>query len=471
MAIKWRLNEIDFLGKNARNLSVKEIAGKLNKSVGGVYQKAYKLQIPLRMGCWKEDEIVFLKNNYEKMGIRKISEILNRSYYGVHKKARRLDLIYKHKTWKEELEFPLENKNSVVNYKDIIKTFEVKERTLALNYIKAKEMRKNAILLKNIAKSLSVPDQTIRGWSSKTTPRTIHCINRLTTSNLLPLVPENTEKFILFLKIFAWIFGDGHISDGFSLIVLAGDEKTIEPLYREIKSIFPSFKVGLKTVKTEGNYQGRKIKGMCTNLTIHDSPFARLLYAAGAPKGNKVIQKFRLPKWIFTVDKRFQAIFLGALWSTDGSKPVWSKGGFYLCFQMSKSLKFKNEHERFLNFVRRLFKNIGVETSKVRWSKRPYQRKDGEVTDKAYFYVSTKAENFIKFYKNIPIFNPKRHLEFERTYSIVENKLKNKEGRRELFIKANVLYKNGFSLNEISKELKLPYSTIKVWVRGLHKPI
>jgi len=471
MAIRWKFNEINFIKKNARTFTAKEIANKLNKSLGSIYQKAYKLQIPLRKDYWRKDEIEFLKNNYEKIGIRKISKILNRSYYSIHKKARRLNLIYKHKTWKEEPEFVLKNKNSIINYEDIIKTFVEKEKILALNYIKAREIRKNGILLKDIAKGLNISNHTIRGWSSKTTPRTIHCVNRLTKLGLLPLIPKNTEKFILFLKIFAWIFGDGHISDGFSQIVLAGDNETIEPLYREVKLIFPSFKINIKTIKTEGCYKGRKIKGIGTYLTINDSPFARLLFAAGAPKGNKVIQKFKLPEWLFTIDKKFKSVFIGALWSTDGSKPMWSKRGFYLCFQMSKSLKFKNEHETFMNSVRNLFKTIDIETYKVRWNKKPFKRKDGEVTDKAYFYISTKPENFVKFYENIPIFNTRKNLEFEKTYFIIKNKLKNKEKRRMGFLKANVLHRNGLSFNEISKELKLPYSTVKVWIRGLHKPI
>lgn len=471
MATKWKFTEINFIRKNAKTFTAKEIADKLNKSLGSIYQKAYKLQISLRKGYWRKDEIEFLKSNYEKMGIRKTSKILNRSYYSVHKKARRLNLIYKHKTWKEEPEFVLENTNSIINYKDIIKTFEEKERIFAFNYIKAKEIRKNGILLKDIAKSLNISNHTVSGWSSKTIPRTIHCVNRLTKLGLLPLNPENTKKFILFLKIFAWIFGDGHISNGFSQIVLAGDSETIKPLYKEVKLIFPSFKINIKTIKTEGDYKGRKIIGECTYLAINDSPFARLLYAAGAPKGNKVIQKFKLPEWLFTADNKFKSVFLGGLWSTDGSRPTWGKRGFYLCFQMNKSLKFKNEHETFMNSVRNLFETLGIESYKVRWNKTLYERKDSEVTDKAYFYISTKPKNFMKFYENIPIFNIRKHLEFKRTYFIIKNKLENREKRRVIFLRANVLHKNGLSLNEISRELKLPYSTVKVWIRGLHKPI
>jgi len=422
------------------------------------------------MKKWTSEEITILKSKYEKVGVIKLSKELCRSYYSVHKKAMELELNYKNKTWKNEIDFLVTDESAIITYESIIKTFNLRQQELAFNYIKARLMRKQGLKLRDIANELKVSEQTLRGWSSKTTPRAIRCVIKLTKLNLLPLVLNNTPEFELFLKIFGWIFGDGNINN-LQQITLVGNKPTIKLLRKETKLIFPFIGHSIKTIKTNGEFQGRKIVGEGTNLIINDAAFSRLLYAAGAPKGNKTIQSIKIPIWLINADRKLKSIFLGALWSTDGSKPVWGGRGFYLCVKFNKSLRFKNEHEIFLNSIRELLREFDITTSEIKWKERPYKRKDGEIVDSAYFYVSTKAENFLRFCKEIPIFNIERKIEFEDTLLKIRNKLENREDRRVVYAKVKELSRNGKSIREVSETLNLPYSTAKVWIRGIHKPI
>lgn len=422
------------------------------------------------MKKWKRKEIAILKKNYEKSGVLGLLKILNRSYYSIQKKARKLGLRFKNKSWKDEKNFLINNKNAILTYKDIIKTFNKKEQILAFNYIKAKLLRKKGLKLNEIAKKLKISENTIRQWSSKTTPRAIRCVIKLTELELLPLV-KNTSKFKTFLKIFAWIFGDGNLNNNLTSITLAGDGKTLKKLKKEIESIL-LLKCKLINKFTNGEFDGRIIRGSSWYLIINNAAFSRLLYAAGAPKGDKVIQPIKLPSWVFQLPKEFKSIFLGALWSCDGTKPIWHKKGFYLCFQLNKATELKENQELFMNQIRKLFNQLGIKTGKVKWSAKPYRRsKDNKKIDKCYFYISTKAENYIKFFKLIPNFSKNRENSFKIAFLLSKEKIENNKKRINLYLIAKRKFKNGNSIKEISEELKIPYSTVKAWVKGFHSPI
>lgn len=424
------------------------------------------------MRKWKEEEITLLKNNYEKFGVIKLSKILNRSYYSVQKKARKLGLRFQGKSWKDEEDFFETNEDAIVTFEDIIRTYNKKEQELAFNYIAAKKMRKQGVKLKDIAIKLKIPKQTVSNWSSKTTPRAIRCVITLTKLGLLPLISKNNSKFKLFLKIFAWIFGDGNLGNNLTQITLAGDRKTLQLLMKEIKLELPSLKCKLKTKETEGVFQDRIIKGRANYLIINNAVISRLLYAAGAPKGDKIVQAIKIPQWVFKLPDELKSIFLGVLWSADGTKPIWSKRSFYLCFQLSKVLELKKEQENFMNEIRKLLGQFGIKSTAVKWSKESYIRnKDGKLVSKSYFYVSCSAENYIKFFRFVPNFSDDRKKEFIRTLRIVKNRIKRSKYRNVLFLEVKKEFEKGKSIKEISKRFKLPYSTVKVWVEGINSPV
>jgi len=424
------------------------------------------------MKKWIEEEIVLLKNNYEKFGVIKLSELLSRSYYSVQKKARRLNLRFRNKSWKNEIDFLITNENAILTYFDIIKTFNQKQQEFAFNYIKAKLMRQQGLTLRNIANELKISEQTLRGWSSKTTPKSIKCVIKLTQLKLLPLIPNDTLTFKVLLKIFAWIFGDGNLNNNLTSITLCGNKKTLQIFEKEIKLTLPSLKCKLETRETKGEFQGRVIEGKGNSLILNNATVSRLLYAAGAPKGDKIVQALKLPQWITKLSNEFKSIFLGILWSADGTKPIWSKRGFYLCFQLSKVLELKKEHENFMNEIRKLLDQFDIKSSLVRWSKASYIRnRDGKMVSKSYFYVSCDTKNYIKFFKFVPNFSEDRKREFLRTLEIVEDKISKSKERFNLFLEVKKIFEEGKSIKEISEKFKLPYSTVKVWVRGINSPV
>jgi len=425
------------------------------------------------MKKWKQKEINFLKNNYSRLGPKRVSRILGKSYYSVRRKARDLKLNFSKKySWKEEINFLIKRKNSIVDYTKIISTYSENLQESAWNYIMAKQLRNKKKTLREISQILRVPYQTIKNWASKTTPIPIKIIIKLTKLRLLPLIPENTIKFEMLLKIFSSIFGDGSLNKNLNSVVIAGDYKNLQKFKQQINMSFSGLKIKLDKKNTKGRFDNRVIEGISGYLSIYDSSLSRLLFAAGSPKGDKVIQKINFPSWIFSLKRELKAIFIGTLWSQDGTKPLWSKRGFHLSFQLSKSLRLKKEHTRFMNSIRKIINEFGINTGEVKWKNRPYIRnKDSEKIDKAYFYISSSAGNYIHFSKFIPNYSEDRKEIITQTLRKTAATIERNKAQLERFEKFKKMKKEGKSINEASKLLGVPYSIVKTWFRGKHRPI
>ena len=66
MVKKWDEEEIDFIKKMAKKLSITELSRKLNRSYNSILKKASKENISFRNNSWSQKDITFLKKN---MGI------------------------------------------------------------------------------------------------------------------------------------------------------------------------------------------------------------------------------------------------------------------------------------------------------------------------------------------------------------------------------------------------------------------
>lgn len=80
--MSWKLNEINFLKENYKQLSIKEISNKLNKTEKAVRAKLERLDLSLRVlkrtevFKWSNEQLQFLIDNYKIYTDREISEKL-----------------------------------------------------------------------------------------------------------------------------------------------------------------------------------------------------------------------------------------------------------------------------------------------------------------------------------------------------------------------------------------------------------
>ena len=88
----WTKEEIDFMIENYSNLSLKELKNKFGRSIDGIKEKAYRLNLTKKEFLWTQKEIDFLTKNYfdEKKEILMLN--LNHSWVGIKGKAQSIGL-------------------------------------------------------------------------------------------------------------------------------------------------------------------------------------------------------------------------------------------------------------------------------------------------------------------------------------------------------------------------------------------
>lgn len=418
---------------------------------------------------WSKKEIEFLKKNYGRITTDELGKKLNRSKEGIHHKSRRLKIKWLSRKWKDKIDYEKKHKKAIIDYKDIINTYPKYHRDMAHNYMIARKLKLRAVRTSKISKHLRIPKATIEGWSYKAKPFPLRSVEELEKLDLLPLFPTQNSRFGLIVKLFAYILTDGTINkNNLSNIKIAGDYEDLLSLKKEINNIFPRVSCSIHKWKSKGSLEGRKIEGLTNALEINNTALGRLLYALGVPIGDKVIQSFKLPNWIFELNRDLKRIFLGVLWSCEGSKPLICKNRYNLSFCMAKNEKLKQEHKLFLNQIRDLFQEFDIDTSDIAWDKRRTLRQDKVVSRKAYFYIRSYSKNFLKFYHQIPLFAKKKQEFFEVMLGKVMNIEKRKEQRKKLqkdiLNSATKLLEEGYSKNYISNELRIPRSTLRYWL-------
>lgn len=102
---------------------------------------------------------------------------------------------------------------------------------------------------------------------------------------------------------------------------------------------------------------------------------ARLVALAGGPSGEKVFLSFDVPEWIKNGENRIKTTFIRALFDDEGSViskfNKSSKGtSRTIRLGMAKNEKFLTDHLKFLESVRTILMNLGIESLKIHKSAR-----------------------------------------------------------------------------------------------------
>ena len=115
---KYTQEEDDFLRKNYKNMTRKEVAKKLGRTEPSIKKRLIVLGITkekLNMSNWTKEEDDYLIENYEKLSSHEIAELLNRTEGAVKSRFRILGFkIRMNRRWTKEEDDYLRN-----NYKEI----------------------------------------------------------------------------------------------------------------------------------------------------------------------------------------------------------------------------------------------------------------------------------------------------------------------------------------------------------------
>jgi len=352
----------------------------------------------------------------------------------------------------------------IVNQNDILETFSTRYKRTARDYFKFLKAKDKMSLIE-ISRKLKRPYRTVQSWKYGAKPPPIKFMESLQRKKLLPFIMnEDNAKFILLVKCLAFVFGDGHIKKNGKEATFAGQKKDLIVLQKEIQKEF-NVHCRLDPV------------GSAYHLSI-PAIVTRIITAMGAPKGDKVIQNFKLPKWIFEASKKTKKEFLGTLFGNEGNAIVrdyHTKNAFYPPhFPMSKALKYEKSHMLFLHEIKKMLSEFNIETSAV-IKYGFYKREDGVLVRKYGFHVNRNLKNLINF---LLIIGFNYAIDKKTRY---ERRLMNKKPFLEkrlddilLYEKVIKLRKNGYGSIMISRKLGLNKKNkyrIHHWVYNNVKPL
>ena len=187
------------------------------------------------------------------------------------------------------------------------------------------------------------------------------------------------------------LFGDGHLQ-GPTKWRIDFTSASIKELRRFEKEFSKIFKVKGKIRACKTNKFGTTF-----NYGINCKPISRILFLCGVPAGNKVLQPFKIPKWIFG-NKNYFRRFVQRLFDCEGSATVSTRT---IEIQMYKDQKlFNNGLKFFLGIKRGLNNYYDIHTTNPFTQKKVNTRKDG-IKTKAIRLKIRRLESVVKFAKYI----------------------------------------------------------------------
>ncbi len=363
----------------------------------------------------------------------------------------------------------------IINEKDVLKTFKVKQQKLVNCYKKALKLRENKNWSsRNIAKGLKINEYTIRNYinSPYQKPIAIHLIKKLKKENLLPLRYSN-PKLKIISRIIGHIYGDGwyyqpHNRSG--TIGFSGKIEDLKRIQKDLKLLNIKYpKIHSRKTKSTVNhleYGNKNINGISNSIHITDSKLTRIIKALKVHIGNKTNKETTIPKWLMKAPKIIKKEFLSALMGSDGSKPKIKKGTrqpevIRLAFYKIKELK-KNGIE-YTNQLKSLFKEFKIDCNIS--IKKGNLRKDKKETLKFLVTLSNSNEQIMQFLKDINYaYNMEKRKEANRILKYLIHKKEDLELRRKLYKKSLKLTNKGLKYKEISNKLNINEGVIRHWL-------
>jgi len=237
------------------------------------------------------------------------------------------------------------------------------------------------------------------------TPRFEINIQKLKERNLLHLTYSHS-KLPYILKIMGFVFGDGSMNfigkRGDGIVHFSGKPEDLEEVRKDVKALgyTPSPIHYYKTRSTRADDRYHDSYSFCINA----SSLVILLETLGVPRGVKVSQPYRVPSWIFKAPLWQKRLFLASLFGCELRIPHrrLKRRGYFNApsFPMSKKEALIKNGKLFLNDIKRLLKEFGVNILYID-QRRRYQNKKGEITWALELIISPIPKNLLNLWSKV----------------------------------------------------------------------
>ncbi len=234
-------------------------------------------------------------------------------------------------------------------------------------------------------------------------------INRLKKKGLLPL-KFNSGQLPILTKLLGFLTGDGWLGKVKDRRVLKfiGKEEDMELIRRDIEKLgYKSTRTYTENCKSKITYtdgEVRIIEGKTHTTVVGSVSLPVLLHALGAPFGNKSRNEFEVPSWIFKAPLWIKRLYLAGYFGAELTRPSIRKAENYRFglarLSMNKLVNLKSNGLKFLNQIKLLLEEFGVEVTKF-YELKGVMTKDGKETVKLRIDISSKEENLKKLWSKI----------------------------------------------------------------------
>lgn len=282
-------------------------------------------------------------------------------------------------------------------------------------------------------------------------------LQKLYQRDLLPLTHAH-PKLPYLIKIAAFVFGDGSMNfigkRGDGVIHFSGKAADLEMVREDVRSIgyMPSPLHSRTRVTKKG------MKTTDTSFVVNASSLVVLLEALGVPRGVKVAQPYRMPRWVFMAPKWQQRLFLAALFGCELRMPhrrLTRRGNFNApVFPMNKAAHLLENGKAFLKDIERLLQGFGVACTSIN-QRRRHVAQNGTVTWALELLISSRADNLIKLWGTVGFaYNRKRASLASAAVCYLRLKQKLLKAKQNtIAVRVPELLESGLSYRSISKRL------------------
>ncbi len=284
-------------------------------------------------------------------------------------------------------------------------------------------------------------------------------LQKLKKRNLLPLA-YNHPKLPYILKIMGFVFGDGSMNfigkKGDGVLSFSGKPHDLEEVRKDLENIAytpsPLHYQKIKDSRGSNKYYN------CCSFAVNASSLVVLLETLGVPRGSKVSQAYRVPKWIFKAPLWQKRLFLASLFGCELRTPHrrLDRRGYFNAptFPMAKREELTENGKDFLKDIEKFLKDFGTKCLYIDKRKKHINKK-GKISWLLELIISPRPENLLNLWGKIGF-----EYNFERAYiaNVAIQYLKLKQNilkKKEIAIKEKVprLLKTGLSYQKIANKL------------------
>lgn len=279
----------------------------------------------------------------------------------------------------------------------------------------------------------------------------------------------NSPKLPILLRIMGFIFGDGVVSfvnKRIGIVSFYGKKQDLEEIKKDIQLLGFSVQniFSRRRSHSINTYYGNvRFDFNEESLFKKSTAFAALLVALGVPYGKKVAKYYRVPRWLMEAPLWQKRLFLASFFGAELSRPR-TLNKYNFCepqLNMNKLEKLKENGIEFLNDVRHLLSEFGVESSQpVIVKGNQYQGKEGK-TIGLRIKINSNPKNLLNLFEKINyIYNREKFNAACAAILYIRKKGEIKKKRAEIREKARKLYESGMQINEIRRQLSTEFANV-----------